>query len=96
MEILIVTLGVLVLVLGYTTYNLLRKNEKQEDVLAQYLSYMDKISKQIEYSDVKLNQIDIKGIFKSDDEIGWFFEQIKNLQAQLNNFKLLDDGRSKK
>lgn len=96
MEILVVTLGVLVLVLGYTTYNLLRKNEKQEDVLAQYLSYMDKISKQIEYSDVKLNQIDAKGIFKSDDEIGWFFEQIKNLQAQLNNFKLLDDGRSKK
>lgn len=96
MEILVVTLGVLVLVLGYTTYNLLRKNEKQEDVLAQYLSYMDRISKQIEYSDVKLNQIDAKGIFKSDDEIGWFFEQIKNLQAQLNNFKLLDDGRSKK
>lgn len=96
MEILLVTLGALVLVLGYTTYNLLRKNEKQEDVLAQYLSYMDKISKQIEYSDVKLNQIDAKGIFKSDDEIGWFFEQIKNLQAQLNNFKLLDDGRSKK
>ena len=57
---------------------------------------MDNISKQIEYSDVKLNQIDAKGIFKSDDEIGWFFEQIKNLQLQLNNFKLLDDGRSKK
>jgi hypothetical protein len=96
MGLLVSILGILVLVLGYTTFNLLRKNEKQEDVLAQYLTYMDNISKQIEYSDVKLNQIDAKGIFKSDDEIGWFFEQIKNLQLQLNNFKLLDDGRSKK
>ena len=96
MGLLVSILWKLVLVLGYTTFNLLRKNEKQEDVLAQYLTYMDNISKQVEYSDVKLNQIDAKGIFKSDDEIGWFFEQVKNLQLQLNNFKLLDDGRSKK
>jgi uncharacterized membrane protein YukC len=34
MIIAIVILSVLVIALGYTTYNLLRKNEKQEDILA--------------------------------------------------------------
>lgn len=91
-----IILGLGVAVLGYTTFNLLRKNEKQEDVLAQYLSYMDNLSKQIEYMDEKLNKIDVKGVFQSDDEIGWFFDQIKVMQKQLNNFKLIDDDRNKK
>jgi len=91
-----IILGLGVGVLGYTTFNLLRKNEKQEDVLAQYLSYMDNLSKQIEYMDEKLNKIDAKGTFKSDDEIGWFFDQIKVMQNQLNNFKLINDDRDQK
>lgn len=83
-------------ILAYSTWNLLRKNERQEDVLAQYLQYMDALSKQIQFMDEKLNKIDAKGTFKSDDEIGWFFDQIKVMQSQLNNFKLIDDGRTKK
>lgn len=94
LAIVILSLGVVVFL--YTTLNLLRKNEKQEDVLAGYLTYMDNLSKTIEYMDQKLEKIDSKGIFKSDDEIGWFFDQIKVLQTQLNNFKLIDDGRNKK
>jgi hypothetical protein len=77
MGLIIVILSLLVCVLSYTTFNLLRKNEKQEDVLATYLNYMDMLSKQVEYMDTRLNQIDSKGIFKSDDEIGWFFDQVK-------------------
>jgi hypothetical protein len=91
-----IILGLGVGVLGYTTFNLLRKNEKQEDVLAQYLSYMDNLSKQIEYMDEKLNKIDMKGTFKSDDEIGWFFDQIKVMQKQLSNFKLIENDGDKK
>ena len=92
----IVGLSLLVLGLSFVSWNLLRKNEKQEDVLAQYLQYMDNLSKQIEYMDEKLNKIDAKGTFKSDDEIGWFFDQIKVLQKQLNNFKLIDDSGANK
>jgi len=81
-------LSVLVVILGFTTFNLLRKNEKQEDILAGYLDYLDKISRVIEVSDEKLKQIDAKGTFKSDDEVGFFFQQIKGLQDILNEFKL--------
>jgi hypothetical protein len=62
------------------------KNEKQEDVLASYLLYLDAISKVIEVSDEKLRELDEKGVFKSDDEIGFVFEQIQAIQKLLNNF----------
>ena len=84
----IIILSLLVVALGYTTYNLLRKNEKQEDILASYLSYLDRLSRVIEVSDQKLKQVDARGTFKSDDEVGFFFQQIKGLQDILNEFQL--------
>ena len=88
MIITIIILSVLVVTLGYTTRNLLRKNEKQEDILAGYLGYLDKISRVIEVSDTKMKEVDAKGSFSSDDEVGFFFQQIKGLQDILNEFKL--------
>ena len=93
MVVLITSLVIAVCVLGYTTYNLLKKNEKQEDILASYLIYMDQLSKIIDHSNERLQKIDAKGTFTSDDEIGWFFEQIKVIQERLNNFKISDDGK---
>ena len=81
-------LGVSVVVLGFTTFNLLRKNEKQEDILAEYLNYLDRLSKTIEASDKKLKEIDQAGTFKSDDEVGQFFKSVQQIQDILNDFKL--------
>jgi hypothetical protein len=75
-------------ILGFTTFNLLRKNEKAEDILVGYLDYLDKMSKVIEVSDARLKKIDHRGTFQSDDEVGFFFDQIKKLQEILNEFKL--------
>ena len=82
------SLSVLVVVLGFTTINLLKKNEKQEDILMEYLNYLDKLSRTIEASDKKLKEIDEKGIFKSDDEVGYFFTSIQQIQSILNDFKV--------
>ena len=85
----VITLLVLViLVLLFTTWNLLRKNESSEDIVVGYLTYLDQISRVIEASDEKLKKIDIKGSFSSDDEVGFFFKQIKQIQDILNEFKL--------
>ena len=95
MIILTVILSLMVVILGYTTFNLLRKLEKQEDainnqatILASYLSYLNKISDIIEFSDKKLKEVDHKGSFESDDEVGFFFEEIKQIQDTLNQFKV--------
>jgi hypothetical protein len=80
----IVILSLMVVILGYTTFNLLKKNEKQEDILMGYMSYLNKVSDIIEMSDKKLKEVDTRESFKSDDEVGFFFESIKQIQSILN------------
>jgi hypothetical protein len=84
----IVILSLMVVILGYTTFNLLTKNETQEEILMSYLDYLNRISGIIEFSDQKIKEIDSKGTFNSDDEIGFFFEQIKQIQDVLNQFRI--------
>jgi hypothetical protein len=81
-------LAVLVVILGFTTFNLLRKNEKQEDIVAGYLTYLDNLSRIIEISDKKLKELDRGGIFEKDDEVGVIFQSILKIQEILNEFNL--------
>tara|TARA_Y100001963_G_C6572718_1_gene349632 strand:- start:68 stop:346 length:279 start_codon:yes stop_codon:yes gene_type:complete len=84
----IIILSILVIILGYTTINLMRKNEVAEDIVVNYLQYLDRISRVIEVSDKKVKDIDIKGSFEGDDEIGFFFKTIKDIQNILNDFNI--------
>ena len=86
--IVIIALSVLVVTLGYTTYNLLRKNEKAEDVLNSYQIYIKDVSETVEFIDKRLEEIDQNGAFKSDDEIGFFFDRVKVLHTALKSFKV--------
>ena len=87
-EAIIIILSLLVVILGYTTFNLLRKNERAEDIVIQYNEYLTEFNKQIKFSSGRLKEIDAKGTFESDDEIGWFFNQIKNLQEGIEKFRI--------
>lgn len=53
-----------------------------------YQKYMVNISTAIKLADEKIKEIDIKGTFKSDDEIGWFFDSVKKIQVILNEFMI--------
>ena len=75
-----IVLSVLVVILGFTTWNLLKKNERAEDIVVGYLEYLDQISRIIEVSDEKIKKLDQRGTFSSDDEVGYFFKSIKNIQ----------------
>lgn len=81
-------LSVLVVILGFTTFNLLKKNEKQEDIVSGYLIYLDRLSRTIEISDKKLKELDRSGAFQSDDEVGVIFKSILQIQEILNEFNL--------
>ena len=87
--IIISILSVLIVILGFTTFNLMKKQEKAEDIVIEYLTYLDKLSRVIEASDKKLKEIDHKGTFKSDDEIGFFFTSVQQIQDILNEFKII-------
>ena len=58
------------------------------DIIINQNGYIGEFSKQLDNADKRLNKIDLKGTFKSDDEIGWFFDQIKVIQTSLSRFKI--------
>ena len=83
MIIIISILAVLVVILGYTTWNLLRKVENQEDDIVKYQKVYTNLVKLIKISDSKIQDLDNREVFKSDDEIGWFFNYLKEIQNEI-------------
>ena len=50
----------------------------------QYEGIIIEIQNIIEFATTKMKQVDAKGHYESDDETGFFFEQLKQLQELLN------------
>jgi hypothetical protein len=88
MEIVITILVFLAGILGYVSYNLFKKVEKLEGIVDSQDQYIRKFSNTVNDTNKKLATIDDKGTFQSDDEIGWFFDSLKTLQQELNDFNL--------
>ena len=79
--IVLINVGILVFgTISYIIWNLLRKNERQEDIINTQNEYIQTISTIMTESNKKIKEIDSKQIFQSDDEIGWFFKGIKEIQ----------------
>ncbi len=87
--IILVNVGIFLL-LGffYVIWNLLRKNEKLEDMNIAQDNYIQQISTIMSESNKKIKEIDSKQIFQSDDEIGWFFQGIKEIQEYINDYNI--------
>ena len=82
MEIILVILLTLSVSISFVAIrNLIKKNEAMED-------FINKQSDAIAACDARLKQIDQKGVFYADDEIGWFFGEIKKIQEALNEFRM--------
>lgn len=75
-----------VTILGYVIYNLYSKNTKLEKMVMQRDSLISELSVVISDSDRALKDLDKLGAFKSDDEIGFFFSTVKDIQQVLNQF----------
>ena len=91
MEIFYIIIGILVAFSGTLVYiirNLLIKVEKYEDVTQDQTQYLQNISNTIGESQKHLQNLDEKGVFQSDDEVGEFFNQMKAVQDELNRYML--------
>ena len=51
----------------------------------QYENFIVKIQQIIEYGTERMKLVDSKGSFESDDEVGFFFKQLKELQLLLDD-----------
>jgi hypothetical protein len=89
MQTFLIILGIhvfeIICILGFL---LIRKNKKLEQAYTDQQNYIEMLSNIISISNKRLEEIDNKGMFSSDDEIGWFFEQLKEIQTSLNEFNL--------
>ena len=91
MIITIVFLSIIVVVLSIAIRNLLVKVERYEDITVDQAIYLQNISDSIKDSQKHLQSLDEKGVFQSDDEVGYFFEQMKNVQKELDRYMLPDN-----
>ena len=82
----IVILSVLTLILGYTTYNLLRKNEAVEDVVEEQEVLISEIAERIDGSMARMKEIDQLGSFEADDETGFIFKNMYEIISELENY----------
>lgn len=73
-------------ILGYVIYNLMRKNERLEAMVLERDETITNISAVVNESNKIISEIDRLGAFKSDDEIGFFFNTVKEIQENLNKF----------
>ena len=91
MEILLILSAVIILTLSYVIYNLNRKVIKQEEILEYQVGYLRNVSYLISESKIYVEQLDEKGAFRSDDEVGIFFNFMKEIQETINAYRLPED-----
>ena len=76
--ILSIVFGILALFFAITTFYSLRRINTYEDLLVE-------ISDKTDFINNQLKEIDHKGTFEADDEVGFFFQELKELNSILNN-----------
>lgn len=86
-----ILLGIIILVLSYVVFNLNRKVVKQEEILEYQVGYLRNVSYLIQESKIYVEQLDEKGAFRSDDEVGVFFNFMKEIQETINAYRLPED-----
>jgi hypothetical protein len=74
-----IILLVLLIISLYIIYNLNRKVE-------QYETFIEELKQKVSDTNSNINEIDVRGSFSSDDEIGFYFKYIKDLQNELSKY----------
>lgn len=99
----IIGLSITCLVLIFITINLYRKVLRYEDIAEeldkqnkQFLDWFTNVKTNIEIIYNRLDEIDNKGIFKADDEIGWMWSQVKDIGDYLKSILNPDNGQGEK
>ena len=67
-------------------YLLVRRNAALEKAVVEQRQFIDAIGIIIANSDAKLKELDIQGAFEADDEVGTFFNNLKDIQNIISDF----------
>jgi hypothetical protein len=73
-------------IFGYIIWNLNKKVAKLEQIATQQRIIIDSVAAIVDESNKQLNQVELTEAFKSDDQIGFFFRSLQNIQDSLNHY----------
>ena len=73
-----IILGLVVIFLSVVVFYALKRINQYEELLIEFQQI-------VQFSSDKLKQVDSKGTFESDDEVGFFFQEIQKIQKLLND-----------
>jgi uncharacterized membrane protein YraQ (UPF0718 family) len=86
MEYVVFTLIIIFLIGIYIIFNLLKKVEKLEKSNIEQEQFILELYNLIKFSEEKIKEIDSNQLFQSDDDVGFFFTNLKNLQNMLSEY----------
>lgn len=69
----------------YGNYNLMKQNELLEDQVTALQDVLDEVKDQVVDINTRLTEIDIKGSFEADDEVGFVFKEIRVMANELSD-----------
>ena len=72
-------------ILLYIVWNLLRKVEKLEDGIEESDKLIESAAESVDKALARMREIDRVGSFEADDESGFIFEEIQAALDKLNN-----------
>jgi len=73
-------------VIGFVIRNIIVKNKKLTSIVASQDKYLMELYNTIKLSEQRIKEIDEKQTFQGDDEIGWFFTNLKKMQEALSEY----------
>lgn len=84
---------IIILLFGIVTVSVILRKQlikvaKYEQIVIDQVGYLNNISKKIRESREYLNDLDEREVFRSDDEIGFFFSQLLKIQEELDRYTL--------
>ena len=62
----------------------------------QYENLITQFQQIVTFATQKMKQVDAKGHYESDDETGFFFQQLKDIQLLLDNVFDVEEGKDAK
>jgi len=65
---------------------LIRRNNALERAFSQQQEYIDAIGIIAADGEARLKELDLQGAFQADDEVGTFFQNLKEIQTLVSQF----------
>mgnify|MGYP005702619667 CR=1 FL=1 len=76
---------IIICILLYIVWNLIRKLEKLEDNMEEQDEVLDSVESSIRKALARMKELDRIGSFEADDESGFVFKEIQTALDKLNN-----------